>query len=525
MALMNYDAIVVGAGHNGLACAVHLATRGWKVLVLEQAAVAGGAVKTAEITRPGFRHDMYAMNVGSFAGSAFHAEHGGLLARHGLGFVPASKPFASVFADGSPRWIAVEQGLEATISHIRRASERDAQAWRDMSKRFDREGPHLLAMLGTPMPSWALAKAGWRMWRELGTTGMADTGRLLLGSSRAWLGSRFESDAVRTLLATWGMHLDLAPDVAGGALFPYLEAMLDQRHGMALGKGGADVIVRAMVSAVQSAGGEVRTSAKVARIHVVDGRARSVELATGERFEARRAVVANVHPKALYGTLLREAAPGDSATARALRPGPATMMVHLALDALPRWRAGAELQSFAYVHLARSIDHLAQVYGQAMAGQLPAEPVLVVGQPTVFDPSRAPPGQHVLWVQVRVLPAVVRGDFAGSLAPAPWDELKEAYADRVMDLLEAHAPGLRASVLGRCVLSPADLERDNPNLVGGDNLAGSHQLDQFFVFRPAVGRSHWRTGVSQLFHVGASTWPGAGTGAGSGYMLGRELAS
>jgi phytoene dehydrogenase-like protein len=520
---MNYDAIVVGAGHNGLACAVHLSTRGWKVLVLEQAAVAGGAVKTAELTLPGFRHDQYAMNVGSFAGSAFHAEHGALLARHGLGFVPASKPFASAFGDASPAWLGVEQGLEATLAHIRRASECDAQAWRALNERFDREGPHLLAMLGSPVPSWALAKAGWRMWRELGTAGVADTARLLLGSSRVWLEGHFESDAVRTLLATWGLHLDLAPDVAGGALFPYLEAMLDQRHGMALGKGGADVIVRAMVSAVRSAGGEVRTGARVARIHVVDGQARSVELATGERFEARRAVVANVHPRALYGPLLGEAAPRDSAAARALRPGPATMMVHLALDALPRWRAGSELQSFAYVHLARSLDHLAQVYGQAMAGQLPAEPVLVVGQPTVFDPSRAPPGQHVLWVQVRVLPAQVRGDAAGTLAPAPWDDLKEAYADRVMDLLEAHAPGLRASVLGRCVLSPEDLERDNPNLVGGDNLAGSHQLDQFFAFRPAFGRSRWRTGVSRLFHVGASTWPGAGTGAGSGYMLAREL--
>ena len=522
---MNYDAIVVGAGHNGLACAVHLSTRGWKVLVLEQAAVAGGAVKTAELTRPGFRHDLYAMNVGSFAGSAFHAEHGALLARHGLGFVPASRPFASAFAEGSPAWLGVEQGLEATLAHIRRASERDAQAWRALNVRFDREGPHLLAMLGSPVPSWRLAKAGWRMWRELGTAGVADTARLLLGSSRAWLEDRFESEAVRTLLATWGLHLDLAPDVAGGALFPYLEAMLDQRHGMALGKGGADAIVRAMVSAVQAAGGEVRTGARVARIHVVGGQARSVELATGERFTARRAVVANVHPRALYGPLLGGAAPQDSAPARALRPGPATMMVHLALDALPRWRAGAELQSFAYVHLARSMDHLAQVYCQAMAGQLPAEPVLVVGQPTVFDPSRAPPGHHVLWVQVRVLPAQVRGDAAGTLAPAPWGDLKEAYADRVTDLLEAHAPGLRASVLGRCVLSPADLERDNPNLVGGDNLAGSHQLDQFFAFRPAFGRSRWRTGVSQLFHVGASTWPGAGTGAGSGYMLARELAA
>jgi len=200
------------------------------------------------------------------------------------------------------------------------------------------------------------------------------------------------------------------------------------------------------------------------------------------------------------------------------------MMIHLALSELPRWRAGDALRQFAYVHIAPSLDQMASTYGQAMAGLLPAEPVLVVGQPTVFDPSRAPPGQHVLWVQVRVLPADVRGDAAGVLQPGHWDTLKEAYADRVMALLERHAPGIGAQVLGRHVASPVDLERDNPNLVGGDSLSGSHHLDQFFCFRPAFGLSRWRTGIEGLYMVGASTWPGAGTGAGSGFMLAKELA-
>ena len=167
---------------------------------------------------------------------------------------------------------------------------------------------------------------------------------------------------------------------------------------------------------------------------------------------------------------------------------------------------------------------MARTYREAMAGLLPAEPVLVVGQPTVYDPSRAPAGQHVLWLQVRVLPAEVRGDAAGELAAAAWSELKEAYADRALALLERHAPGIGARVLARHVMSPADLERDNPNLVGGDSLSGSHHLDQFFCFRPAFGHSRWRTSVKGLYMVGASTWPGAGTGAGSGFMLAKDLA-
>jgi phytoene dehydrogenase-like protein len=281
-----------------------------------------------------------------------------------------------------------------------------------------------------------------------------------------------------------------------------------------------------MVAAIEAAGGAVRTGAEVRRIHVAGGRAQSVELASGERLEAKRAVIANVHPRALYGPLLGDAAPADSERARRLRPGPATMMIHLALDALPAWRASEALRGFAYVHLAPSLAQMSATYAQAQAGLLPDEPALVVGQPTAFDASRAPAGKHVLWVQVRVLPYEVRGDAQrgdGRIAGSDWDEIKDPYADRVLDLIERYAPGLRASVLACHVLSPLDLERDNPNLVGGDSLSGSHHLDQYYVFRPGWGRARWRTGVAGLYHVGASTWPGAGTGAGSGYMLAREL--
>ena len=130
---------------------------------------------------------------------------------------------------------------------------------------------------------------------------------------------------------------------------------------------------------------------------------------------------------------------------------------------------------------------MARTYQQAMAGLLPDEPVLVVGQPTAIDPSRAPEGKHVLWVQVRMLPAEIAGDAAGEIAPDHWDEVKEAYADRVIAIIESYAPGLQQKILGRAVFSPLDLERENPNLVGGDQICGSHHLTQNFLFRPARG--------------------------------------
>jgi phytoene dehydrogenase-like protein len=159
-----------------------------------------------------------------------------------------------------------------------------------------------------------------------------------------------------------------------------------------------------------------------------------------------------------------------------------------------------------------------------MDGLLPEAPVLVVGQPTAVDPSRAPAGKHILWVQVRVLPKHVKGDAANQIAGSEWSAIKDAYADRVISLIEQHAPGLRSKILGRAVFSPDDLEAENPCLVGGDNLSGSHQIDQNFLFRPVAGYSRYKMPVEKLYMCGAATWPGAGTGAGSGYLLGKMLA-
>jgi phytoene dehydrogenase-like protein len=241
---------------------------------------------------------------------------------------------------------------------------------------------------------------------------------------------------------------------------------------------------------------------------------------------ARKAVIANAHPKLVFGKLLgRE--PSRAAydgKIEKFRAGPGTMMIHLAMDGLPDWKAGEALRQFAYIHVAPDLEMMSKVYSEALAGLLPTEPVLVVGQPTVLDPSRAPDGKHVLWVQVRVLPADIKGDAKGEIDGLEWDAIKETYADRVLDILERYAPGVRQKILARTVFSPLDLERENPNLIGGDNLSGSHHLDQNFVFRPVAGYSRYKTPVKGLYLCGASTWPGAGTGAGSGFMLANMLA-
>ena len=520
---MAYDAVVIGAGHNGLAAAVHLAERGRHVAVVEAKGEPGGAVKTRELTLPGFRHDLCAMNLSMFSGSPFFQAHKDALLAHGLAFAPVEACFATVFPDGT--YLGVSRALDKTLAGISALSSADAKAWQDLLARFGGDAPHIFALLGSPMPSFETARIAWKAWRSKGTAWLFETAKLLLATPRDFLDARFEHPKVKAMMAAWGLHLDFAPDVAGGALFPYLESMVNQSFGMVIGQGGADTIIRAMVGALRAKGGELILGDGVAKVEISGSAATGVALQSGRKLEAK-AVIANAHPKIVFGDLLRgEAASSDyAARVKAFRAGPGTVMIHLALDDLPEWRAGRALRDFAYVHVAPDLEMMARVYAEASAGLLPAEPVLVVGQPTAIDPSRAPAGKHVLWVQVRVLPAEIRADAAGHIAATAWDEAREPYAERVLDILETYAPGLRARILGRAVFSPLDLERENPNLIGGDNLSGSHHLDQNFFLRPVPGWSRYRTPIRNLYLCGASTWPGAGTGAGSGFMLAKMLA-
>jgi phytoene dehydrogenase-like protein len=446
------------------------------------------------------------------------------LTAEGLGFVPAADCFASVFRDGT--YLGVSTDLEKTTGAIAAISPEDAAAWRAMLSEFGSDAPHIFGLLGSPMPSWQAAKVVWKAWREKGTGWLYDTARLLLASPRDFLDQRFRSAKLKAMMAAWGLHLDFSPDVAGGALFPYLESMANQAFGMVIGQGGADTIIRAMTGTLAAYEGELLLGAPVEKILTADGKATGVVLADGRRLEAKRAVIANVNPKNLFGHLLDHDPKREDFDRKIenFRAGPGTMMIHLALNGLPDWAAGSEVKKFAYVHIAPDYEMMSRVYAEAAGGLLPVEPVLVVGQPTALDPSRAPSGRHVLWVQVRVLPADISGDAAGEIAAFHWDDAKDAYAERVLDILERYAPGLRGKILGRAVFSPLDLERENPNLIGGDNLSGSHHLDQNFLFRPVAGYSRYKTPVGSLYLCGASTWPGAGTGAGSGFMLAKMLA-
>jgi phytoene dehydrogenase-like protein len=301
-----------------------------------------------------------------------------------------------------------------------------------------------------------------------------------------------------------------------------------QMGGMPVPKGGGARLVDALVALIRKNGGSCKTDADVSRVLVSGGCAIGVLLDGGEKVMARRAVICNVTPTQLYLRLLDEGdVPGETVReAERFRYGRAGMQIHMALSEPPRWDGDDRLAETPMVHVTPGLDGVSRAVNEADRGLLPAEATIVCGQPLAIDPSRAPEGRGVLWVQLQELPSKPKGDAAGEIdvGIGLWTEsLRERYADRIQSRLARHIPNLESALLRRVVLSPADLEASNVNLVGGDPYAGSLTLDQNFLWRPLPSQPSHRTPVMNLYHIGASTHPGPGLGGGSGTLVAREL--
>ena len=514
--MAEYDAVIVGGGINSLACAALLVRAGWDVCVVEREGELGGAIKTAELTEPGFVHDVFSAWHPLWVGGPAHAELADELAARGLEYLNTELPTATAFPDGAAAFLTTDPRANAAAL---------GEAFRESMAEVGAQAELVFGVLGTELWSGAGLKLALTACRRLGRRGLAAFGGEVVQSSRDWLESTFESEQVHGLLAPWVLHTGLGPDAAASGFMTRVIAFAIEAGGMPIPRGGGARLVEALVRLIEDSGGTCRTDADVDRVVVSEGRATGVRTTAGETFAARRAVVCNVTPTQLYDRLLDVG--GEVAEAgKRFRFGRSDMQIHYALSEPPRWNGDERLGCTAIVHVTPGLDGVSRAVNEAERGLLPAEATIVVGQPLTIDATRAPQGRGLLWIQLQELPWHVKGDAAGELGAGngTWTEsLRERYADRIQTRLARHIPNLESSLLKRVVLSPADLQAANINLERGDPYSGSLALDQNFLWRPFAQQPGHRTPVRDLFHIGASTWPGPGLGGGSGTLVAREL--
>jgi phytoene dehydrogenase-like protein len=480
-----YDAIVVGAGPNGLTAAISLASAGLATLVVEAQDTPGGAVRTEELTLPGFRHDVFSAVYPVGAGSPVFARLP--LERHGLEWVHPRLPLAHV-VDGD-RAAVLARSVDETAAGLDALAPGDGERWRQFAASYlEAFGALRSVMLGAfpPVPG-AL-----RLLARRGPRGTLDFARLALMPATALAGDLFRSPGARGWLYGQAAHGDAPVDEAGSAIAGAWLALLGHAVGWPSPRGGARAIIDALLGHLAELGGAVQCRAPVRTVLVERGRTAGVVLASGETIAAPL-VVADLTPRGLLDVAGAHLPPDYARGLSNYRYGPPTIKLDWALSGPIPW-AAPQAREAGTVHVGGGGEEIARGAADVRAGRLPEQPLLLVGQQSVADPTRAPAGQHTAWAYTHP-------------PRLDWARERERIAELIESRIEAYAPGFTSRILARHVLDPRDLEARNANLVGGDVGAGSYQLDQI-VFRPVASLVPYRTPLPGLYLGSASTWPG-----------------
>jgi len=482
------EAVIIGSGPNGLVAACILARAGLDVLVVEtHPERAGGAVGSEEATRPGFVHDVGA---GFFPWGALSPAFRSLpLNQHGLRWRWAAFESCHPAPDGSYACIARDHDL--TSRHFGSAS--DGERWRRVATWYGSIEPPLIDLLLRSFP--ALKPAA-----RLGPMHLARLARVFLSRGRGLSERWFTSAAARRVLPSLALHVDVGPDDRFGAALGFMLGMTATTGGYAVPEGGARSITNALVGCLRAYGGRVRLGARVARVVVRGSRAVAVRLTDGEEIRSR-VVLADTDVAALFLDLLEpENVPARIADfVRHYPRGWGTLKVDWALDGAVPWSV-EEARASAVVHAGDSLDDLSRFTAQVRSGALPDHPYLVIGQQSLADPTRAPPGKHTLWAYTRV-PSSIEGG---------WPSQAERFADRIDARIEGLAPGFRQRILARRVVSPDQLQSMDANLVGGDLGGGSNAWNRQLLFRPVFPYFRYKMPVEGLYLCSSYAHPGAG---------------
>ncbi|WP_433826267.1 phytoene desaturase family protein [Actinoplanes sp. CA-015351] len=487
------DAIVVGAGHNGLVAANLLADAGWSVRVLEATPQPGGAVRSGFVTAPGYLSDLfssfYPLGYASPVMKSLHLEEQGLRWTH------APDVFTHLLPDG--RAATVNRDIERTMASMEQFAPGDGERWRAAYTEWQSVSASMLDTLFTPFPP---VRNGLGLLRGLGLSGALRLARRLVLSVRDLGGEMFDGEGASLLLAGCALHTDLSPEQAGSGVYGWLLTMLGQEFGWPVPIGGAQQITDTLVRRLEAQGGEVVYDAPVSRVLVARGRAMGVRTDDGRDWRARRAVIADVPAPALFLDLVGERwlPPRMVEDLDHFRWDGATLKVDWAVRTRMPWKNPAAAGA-GTVHLGADLNDLTTYAAQLAVGELPTKPFLLLGQMSTADATRSPEGTESLWAYTH-LPH--RRSWKA-------DEIAE-HVQRMESVIEQHAPGFRSEVAGRNVFSPADLERENPSLVGGALGGGTSAAFQQLFLRPIPGLGRADTPVDRLFLGSASAHPGGG---------------
>ncbi|MDF9810916.1 NAD(P)/FAD-dependent oxidoreductase [Streptomyces sp. SPB162] len=500
----SFDAVVIGAGPNGLVAANVLADAGWHVLVLEEQPVPGGAVRSDREVHPDYVSDVFSsfhpLAAASPAVTALELE------RWGLAWSHAPRVLAHPLADG--RCAVLDRDRGRTARSLESFGAGDGDAYLRLVEVWDRLGPDLLQSLFAPFPP---VRSGLALAAKMRAAGGLRLLRMLALPVRRLGEEEFTGQGGPLLLAGCALHADFFPEAAVSAGFGWLMAMLGQQFGWPVPVGGAGALTDALVRRLADKGGEVRCSARVRAVQVRDGRAAGVVTEDGQRIGALRAVLADVPAPTLYGDLVSwdELPPRLRDDIRRFQWDHATFKVDWALSGPIPWTA-PEAVGAGTVHLAESLDHLTRFSSQLATGQIPDRPFALLGQMTTSDATRSPEGTESAWAYTHV-PQKVRGDAGESGLSGRWDAgERETMADRLEGEVELLAPGFRDRIRARRILAPPDLQGLNASLVNGALNGGTAALHQQAVFRPTPGTGRPETPVTGLYLASASAHPGGG---------------
>jgi phytoene dehydrogenase-like protein len=521
-----FDAIIIGGGHNGLVTAGYLARAGLRVMVLERRAVVGGACVTEE-PWPGFKVSSLSY-LCSLLQPRIISELA--LADFGYHIYPKDPSFFTAFPDGSHIFFFKAQ--QRTLEQIAKFSKRDAEYF----PRYEAELEHLAEwveslLLETP-PNMInrsfddlvkLGRVGLKTLK-LGDDGLKRLVKIQTQSVRDFLDERFESDHIKTTLATDGViGTNGGPSTPGTAYI-----LLHHVMGGAAGprglwgfiRGGMGAISQALAASAQSRGAIVRTNAEVKRVIVSGGQAVGVALSNGDELRAR-VVISNADPKRTFLSLIERRELDDEFRREVenIRCHGSAVKINLALDGLPNFKSfptdGPGLPHKTTMHVCPSMDYIDRAWEDAAQGRPATNPMLECTIPTAYDDSIAPPGKHIMCIFAQFAPY--------KLKDAQWDDdLKNRFADRCLDALAEYAPNIKDILLHRQVISPLDLETEY-SLTGGNIFHGDMTLDQLFFMRPLAGWAKYRTPIRSLYLCGSGTHPGGGVMGAPGYNAAREI--